>query len=573
MYPAQEATQAQGTDASTIRFEYFEEDRAFVTIPDKVTVLELYQAYVSWVLHQNDEVFPEWTYVAPSDTCPLGELYVADWDIRVEEHGDLVGTEEIVGFEEPRCRLFMFADINRLFITNSINLLKFSHALARRDIQHSYDAQTKMLSLPGWEVIVSSDLTDPFQLGGGINSYASMTMRSPEVVEKMIQEHSALTEKQNTNNMENMDTTIDTALPYGDDSTGTDSIADIPQSTNPVNPVDVLSEEVIEPVNSQEQPVAVEPVVQQVDTNLVVAETANVSTPEVISIEQDADADAVFIPQTSSVAMNPSKMERKKGKQGRKNDQGAGQERKERDPRHKRERAPFNTSFKDKLQAAALAVPRATISTSLSERLRERAALVREEEDGVDFINVCGQAKTKLGAFLNPYSDNAFVHPDLGRFETVIGFTIFALMKGTPDNNLRTLSQTRLRHLLPQYKYEVFDGWQQLPAEALWIRVCSNPEMVAEIVKNQLPYRSSYHVAEGDTTRLTNESWWLLPAIEEIERVLKLRETMRIGGEDKETIDAVVPDFTFFTTDNRFHPIPGENSLYVYGHRYIRHRR
>lgn len=173
----------------------------------------------------------------------------------------------------------------------------------------------------------------------------------------------------------------------------------------------------------------------------------------------------------------------------------------------------------------------------------------KAEEDGVDHINVSSSAKTQLGKLLTPAAPTPFTHPQIGPFASIDGLR-FWLIDAAHDDRFRTAANGMVHRLQQQIK-DLVPGneWQEIVAEAMWLRTLGYPEIAELMTANELPYRC-YYLQELNSISLPVEvamGRWLLPVLEEIGRALKARKQEVDAGMEP----TAVPNFDGLLTPAR----------------------
>jgi hypothetical protein len=184
--------------------------------------------------------------------------------------------------------------------------------------------------------------------------------------------------------------------------------------------------------------------------------------------------------------------------------------------------------------------PRPTYARSSSafEALSElRDRLIPPTVDGETCINTHHRdAKTVLGKAMAIEALAPFDHPELGRFSSVAAMSLFITVPD-PEPNIRTLHDNKPFAYIRNNgcRQTFFDTYDMIMADALWIKVNTQPGLKELLLGNDLPIRH-YYLNHGDTPVDTRESRWIVPAYSEIIRVLKNNQR---SGEDN------APDFSF----------------------------
>lgn len=151
-----------------------------------------------------------------------------------------------------------------------------------------------------------------------------------------------------------------------------------------------------------------------------------------------------------------------------------------------------------------------------------RSKLIPPTIDGETCINTHHRdAKTVLGKAMAIEALAPFDHPELGRFSSVAALSVFITIQD-PDQSVRSLHDNKPYAYLRNNncRQTFFDTYDMVMADALWIKVNTQPGLKELLLGNDLPIRH-YYVNHGDTPVDTRESRWIVPAYMEIIRVLK----------------------------------------------------
>lgn len=140
------------------------------------------------------------------------------------------------------------------------------------------------------------------------------------------------------------------------------------------------------------------------------------------------------------------------------------------------------------------------------------------KDDGKTHINVYSKGATALGRWLSNFTEEPFTLPDHGRFASIEGFWYWL---GARDDRLRNLYGYKAKELGRSLERKISLDERSFRSEierALWTKALKRPDMVSELVKNELPL-AHYYVFDGKVRPAGYE--WIL----EIWR--KIREESR----------------------------------------------
>lgn len=110
-----------------------------------------------------------------------------------------------------------------------------------------------------------------------------------------------------------------------------------------------------------------------------------------------------------------------------------------------------------------------------------------EHEDGIDFINVGGNAKTELGKRLS-YTHPIELHTVFGKVRSLRVAMDYLITPGYPTEllNKRNLSRADLNSI-PKDKIKIPNYWA-IVAYLACMRIKCDPELITMIKDNKLPY-------------------------------------------------------------------------------------
>jgi len=157
-------------------------------------------------------------------------------------------------------------------------------------------------------------------------------------------------------------------------------------------------------------------------------------------------------------------------------------------------------------------------------------------EDGIDHINVSQMGKTDLGKFLDINAKAPFNHPELSQFQSVGGLWFYVKTEAHPES-FRYVWGDRCRKMGKEYKTIDVEGFKLIIADATWIKLISNPQMVEEMILSDLPFKNYFYYGALRIKKTTPESAWYCKVLEEIRNTLKRR--VEIND------DTSQPDFSF----------------------------
>lgn len=160
------------------------------------------------------------------------------------------------------------------------------------------------------------------------------------------------------------------------------------------------------------------------------------------------------------------------------------------------------------------------------------SADVDPEKDGVDFINIYSQGRTRLGRNLSHFARSQFVHPYFGPFQSMEGFW-FYMKTGKKFDELRYLYGIRAKQLgrtlrtvhYPEFHEDILAGNYQ--------KLLQDDGLRQAFTESTLPLTHYYlfkpKVAEHSNSQIKpvvifpKNSDWLIDGLEDIRNALKER--------------------------------------------------
>ncbi len=142
------------------------------------------------------------------------------------------------------------------------------------------------------------------------------------------------------------------------------------------------------------------------------------------------------------------------------------------------------------------------------------------DEDGVTHINISSIAKTELGKLLDVNAQCHINHPDLGTFQCLGGLWYY--ISGDRDDSFRTVYGKKCVVKGKKTPRKYIDGFKTIIAEATWIKVILNPNIMNLLMQSELPLVSYF--VQGEVSVITAEHKWLTHVLEECRRCLKMNQ-------------------------------------------------
>lgn len=145
--------------------------------------------------------------------------------------------------------------------------------------------------------------------------------------------------------------------------------------------------------------------------------------------------------------------------------------------------------------------------------------------DGVNHINIYTLGKTSLGKKLHHFRHMPFVHPVLGKFNSMEGLWHYVKMT-EPDDAIRRLSGYDAKKFALKKERELgsksvrrLDDFYDIINEANYYRITQNQQLCDEFVASTLPFDHYYIHGERSLIVRPAEMRWLVNGYEEL-RVL-----------------------------------------------------
>lgn len=206
-------------------------------------------------------------------------------------------------------------------------------------------------------------------------------------------------------------------------------------------------------------------------------------------------------------------------------------------PKNKNKKSA-DTNFKP--SAALLVAPSGrAASTYIQKAFKDSKSL--NEVDGVDHINMSHFANTRLGKFLDINAYTPFYHRELLNFNSVGGLWYFVKCV-EPTETFRYLHGSDCRAEARKHAIREVEGFKTIIADATWIKINTNKQVIADIIDSDLPFKSYFYSGEFNMKKSTPESIWYIEAVETIRRTLK--EIDATGNQ------SLLPDFSHLEKRN-----------------------
>lgn len=137
-------------------------------------------------------------------------------------------------------------------------------------------------------------------------------------------------------------------------------------------------------------------------------------------------------------------------------------------------------------------------------------------KDGVDYINVYSDGKTKLGRDLSNFTLSPFRHPLHGVFNSVEGYWYWLTRA---DDRLRSaygVEAKRLGRALPKVREFSGEDFESLVKMALTAKLEQNPEIMKALVDSHLPFVHYYVMGPERKVIAPENSDWLMAHFAEV---------------------------------------------------------
>lgn len=319
-----------------------------------------------------------------------------------------------------------------------------------------------------------------------------------------------------------------------------------------------------------------------------------VQTPRVMIVNQPAQQRRIksYFPQETTIMANPNQSRQYDDRPSRRGEDRSNKafpkRRDTEQPRFQQNNRGAAPKLADPEMISKLLVSgigsAAVIDTEAFARgLRERAQQRwsgRSEQliDGETCINTSAAAETQLGMALRLSQNRVFTYPNFGEFQSLTGLYLMLTENPCQDayRGLHSARANKVLHGNFEYRRE-YAGVQNLTKEdfdagcrgyydlrtiyavmgdALWITVNKDPNLVMELLNNQLPLECYTWVrmdsrdegekanANAPKQRIRHEVYgkWYLPLVREVVRCLRARYDAALAGKPLEELPR--PDFT-----------------------------
>lgn len=156
--------------------------------------------------------------------------------------------------------------------------------------------------------------------------------------------------------------------------------------------------------------------------------------------------------------------------------------------------------------------------------------------DGVDYINIYSKGETELGRKTSHFSYGHFVHPELGEFDSMEAFWIFAKAADQEDpevQKLRKLVGYQAKLAARTIKTRHVENFHELILSGNWHKFNQNQDLKDLMVNfhPELPFQHFYIASNGKTTIRPLGYEWLIKGFEDIRKRLILQARVLSGQE------------------------------------------
>lgn len=176
-----------------------------------------------------------------------------------------------------------------------------------------------------------------------------------------------------------------------------------------------------------------------------------------------------------------------------------------------------------------------SLETALGQKLRDyrstmntpkthndpRPSPMNWQGDGIDHINIWGQAQTDLGKLLAHGAKVSFKHRIFGRFSCLESFWHW-VRSDEHDDRIRTMTGKSLQEFVTKLTRQNVVNFRAIIMDANYQKVKQYPEIQQAMVESTLPF-DCYYVYKRETTIpiRTNFASWVIDGFEEIRTALK----------------------------------------------------
>lgn len=140
--------------------------------------------------------------------------------------------------------------------------------------------------------------------------------------------------------------------------------------------------------------------------------------------------------------------------------------------------------------------------------------------DGQTHINIDRLAKTSLGQQLNSMALSPFVHPEFGSFASVEGFVGY-IRSGMENDQCRMIYGLKSRYVSRRQNFGAIPGYREIVLEAHYQKIRQNQGLLPLVRESVLPFEH-YYVNEHGVLTPQTDSYWFVPGMEYIRRLIKL---------------------------------------------------
>lgn len=141
-------------------------------------------------------------------------------------------------------------------------------------------------------------------------------------------------------------------------------------------------------------------------------------------------------------------------------------------------------------------------------------------EDGVDHINIYDKGNTALGMFLSHSYRYSFIHPVLGKFNTMEALWYFVQSKDR-DDKIRDLAGKAIKEYAKRMEVRKILNFKAIIMDSNRLRLMSNEGKVNEMKNSTLPF-DIYYINNVTKEKIRPAYYkWILLGFEELRLALQ----------------------------------------------------
>jgi hypothetical protein len=144
------------------------------------------------------------------------------------------------------------------------------------------------------------------------------------------------------------------------------------------------------------------------------------------------------------------------------------------------------------------------------------------KDEGITHINMSSYSNTEIGRFLAQKSRYKISHHRYGEFVTIENLWVW-LRDAEHLDKIKRMNNRQLKQRLRTAEKVEIRNFKAIILDAHYIRLKQHPEMMESFVTSELPLDLYYKSGEW-YERPSYATYWLIPALEDLRRMLKQGE-------------------------------------------------